>query len=72
MGGKARAPSKDVRELIRTVEREGCEVERLGSGHFRISRPGHPDTVTLSGTATSSGVQYDTRKKIRILLGVTV
>jgi hypothetical protein len=72
MGGKARAPTKEARELIRTVERGGCAVERLGSGHFRISRPGRAETVTMSGTAVSGGVWHDTRKKIRVLLGVEV
>jgi hypothetical protein len=72
MGGKARAPTKEARDLIRTVEREGCAVERLGSGHYRISRPGRAGTVTMSGTTSSSGVWHGTRKKIRVLLGVEV
>jgi hypothetical protein len=72
MGGKARAPNKEVRELIRKVEKQGCEVEKLGSGHFRVSRTGRDGVVTISGTEVSYGAWQRNLKLLRSLLSVEV
>lgn len=67
-----KAPNKEVRELLRKVQGQGCEVVRLGSGHFRISKPGNVPTVTLSGTAMSKSTWMKMTKLIRTLLSVEV
>jgi len=69
---KVRAPTKDVRELIRKVAASGCEVSHLGSGHYRISRPGDFPTVTISGTSVSPHTFKRQKSLIRKLLGVEV
>lgn len=66
-----KAPNKEVRELLRKVAGLGCEVERLGSGHYRISRPGYEGTVVLSGTNVSRGSWQTTLKLLRGI-GVSV
>lgn len=67
-----KAPNKEVRELLRKVAGQGCEVERLGSGHYRVSKPGNLPTVTLSGTNVAKGTWQRTLKLLRGLLGVEV
>jgi hypothetical protein len=67
-----RAATKDTRDLFRKVEAQGCKVERLGSGHYRISKDGDLPTVTMSGTRTSSHTQARQRSLLRKLLGVVV
>lgn len=66
------APNKDVRELLRKVSAQGCTVERLGSGHFRVSKPGNLPTVTISGTNVARGTWQKTLKLLRGLLAVEV
>lgn len=72
MGTKAQAASKEVRELIRKVKAQGCEVELMGSGHHRISRPGTGPTVTISGTGVAYNTWQRTLKLLRLLLAVEV
>ena len=67
-----KAPNKEVRELLRKVASQGCAVERLGSGHYRVSRPGDMPTVVLSGTAVAKGTWQKTLKLLRGLLRVEV
>lgn len=70
--GNKQAAHKDVRELIRKVESQGCVVERLGSGHFRISKPGDLPTITISGTKVGTHVRARQLSLLRKLLRVEV
>lgn len=63
-----KAPSKDMRELLRKLTAQGATIERLGSGHFRVSRPGAFPVVTLSGTAVGGGTWQKMRSLLRRLL----
>jgi hypothetical protein len=51
-------------QLLRTLQRQGFEVERLGSGHWRVSR-GAAESVVMSGTATSRHAFQRTLKLLR-------
>ena len=70
--GDGKAPSKEIRELLRKCENQGCEVERLGSGHFRVSKPGNLPTVTISGTRVAHRTFQKQKSLIKRLLGVTL
>lgn len=72
MGGQARAPNKELRELIRKVEKQGCIVERTKSGHYRVSKPGNLPTVVFSGTSMAKGTWLKQLKMLRTLLSVEV
>jgi len=52
-----RVPNRETTQLLREVVRQGFIVERRGSGHFMISRPGIVDKLTISGTDVANGVR---------------
>jgi hypothetical protein len=52
-----RAPNRETTALLREVMRQGFIVERRGSGHYLISRPGIVERLTISGTDVASGVR---------------
>ncbi len=68
--GNKQAASKEARQLLRAVRQQGCTVERLGSGHHRISKPGIAETVTISGTKISNGIHQRNLKLLRALFGL--
>lgn len=52
-----RAPNRETTQLLREVMRQGFIVERRGSGHYMISRPGVVEKLTISGTDVARGVR---------------
>lgn len=62
--------NKEVQRLLRTVERQGCDIRLTSSGHYRVSRGKH--TVTVSCTPSSTRGWINTRRNLRFYLGVKV
>ena len=54
----------DMMKLIKQAESNGCEVERTGSGHWKIVCP-NGTRLTASFSPKSPGAYRDTIKALR-------
>lgn len=55
-----------TRQLIRSLEKQGFEVERTKGGHWRVTRPGDKRFVTMAFSPSSKG-QHLTLKRLKAL-----
>lgn len=69
--GNVRAGSKEVRNLIRQLEQNGCDVARNKQGHWRVVRPGYRP-ITLTSTSSDHRWMLNARADIRRNLGLDV
>lgn len=64
--------SKSIRQLIAELEKQGCTATMSKSGHWRISRPGYPDKVTVPATPSDRRSELNARAKLRRYLKLNV
>jgi hypothetical protein len=54
----------DMMKLVKLAKKRGCEVERSGSGHWKITAP-NGTVVTASFSPNTPGAYRDTIKALR-------
>jgi len=59
-----KAPSKEIRELLRKARKRGLLVERRGSKHYFVTNPTTGRSVTLAGSQGTRTAVRDYRKHI--------
>lgn len=54
----------DMMKLIRAAKKQGCLVDRLGSGHWRITTPSESVVIAAFSPRTAGGVR-DTKARLK-------
>lgn len=62
---------KDVRQLLRKAEAQGCTVSRTKSGHWRLSRPGRP-YVTVANSPSDARSLKNARADAKRYLDISL
>lgn len=60
-GGRA-----DQMKLVKDLRKQGFEVERTGSGHWKVSRAGSGRSVIMA-FSPGKKIQHETLKRLKLL-----
>lgn len=71
MAIKSQGCSKDVRELIKLLRSEGCEVRPTSNGHWFVTRPGYR-SISLTSTPRDYRALANAKADIKRNLGITI
>jgi len=71
MAIKGRGCGKELRDLIRRLEAEGCEVRHTSNGHWFVKRDGFRP-ISLTSTPRDYRALANAKADIKRNLGITI
>lgn len=67
-----RGTNKDIRKLLRRLHELDCNVARTRGSHWQVSRPGRPQSVTVSGTPSDRHTLGNFKADVKRHLGIAL
>lgn len=63
--------NREVRDVLRKLDKLGCQISRSGSGHWRVTRPGRP-AVVISHSPGDHHALRNIKSDLKKYLGVAL
>lgn len=71
MADLRRSANKDIRQILKKLDKAGCAIVRSNSGHWRVSRDGC-QTITVANSPMDPRTILNVRADVKRYLGIVL